>query len=96
MLYLSVWALVAAAVLLSALLIYLESEWGIILGVTTGVVICIYYFVIGPIAQFTEIGAAAIILMLLLAFALGYFSLRKAWQKLGRPDANTRHDQRSH
>jgi hypothetical protein len=96
MLYWWVWAVVAAAVLLSALLIYLESEWGIILGVTTGVVICVYYFVIGPIAQFTEITAAAIILMLMLAFALGYFSLRRAWRKLGRPDSNTRHDQRSH
>ncbi len=93
MLYLSIWAVVAAAVLLSALLIYLECAWGIVLGATTGVVICVYYFVIGP-AQFSEVTAAVIILMLLVVFVVGYFSLRKAWQKLARHEANVRPDQR--
>ncbi len=90
--YVWVWGVIAVAVLLSALLIYLEHEWGVLLGVTTGVVICILYFVIGPMAQLNDVVVAAIILTLLVSVVLGYHYARKIWRRMARPEVNARRD----
>lgn len=39
-----VWAVIAIAVLLSVLLIYLEHEWGVVLGGATAVILLTSYF----------------------------------------------------
>jgi hypothetical protein len=39
-----IWAMIAIVVLMSALLIYMEHEWGLLLGGSTAVILVISYF----------------------------------------------------
>jgi hypothetical protein len=41
---LAIWAVVAIVVVISALLIYLEHEWGLVLGGLTSVILILSYF----------------------------------------------------
>lgn len=41
---LAIWALIAVVVIISALLIYLEHEWGLVLGGLTSVILFVSYF----------------------------------------------------
>jgi hypothetical protein len=41
---LAIWAVVAVVVVISALLIYLEHEWGLVLGGLTSVILILSYF----------------------------------------------------
>ncbi|WP_174263711.1 hypothetical protein [Hyphomicrobium sp. CS1BSMeth3] len=41
---LAIWALIAVVVIISALLIYIEHEWGLVLGGLTSVILVVSYF----------------------------------------------------
>ncbi|KAB2912018.1 MAG: hypothetical protein F9K29_20765 [Hyphomicrobiaceae bacterium] len=78
---LGIWAVIAIVVLLSALLIYMEHEWGFWLGGSTAVILIISYFSAGllvrsplvvllPRSSNSTFDAMAITAVILLALAL--------------------------
>jgi hypothetical protein len=76
-----IWAVIAVVVLVSALLIYMEHEWGLVLGGSTAVILIISYFsaelimrsplvALLPQSSTSHLDAMAITAALLLVLAL--------------------------
>jgi hypothetical protein len=75
------WAVIATAVLLSVLLVYMEHEWGLVLGGITALVLISSYFLVGlvvhsplvvllPQGAASHLDAMAVIAGVLLVLAL--------------------------
>ena len=87
-----IWAVIAIVVLVSALLIYMEHEWGLLLGGSTAVILIISYFsaelimrsplvVLLPHGSRSPLDTTAIIAAILLVLALiviAYLAGRKS------------------
>lgn len=86
-----IWAVIAVVVLVSALLIYMEHEWGLALGGSTVVILVISYystelFLRSPLArllpqgstsQFDAMAITAVVLIVLALIVIAYFLGRR-------------------
>lgn len=92
------WAVIIIIVLLAALLIYMEHEWGFLLGGFTAVVLGISYLVSGVIlrspvvlilpqgsnSEFDAFAITAAILLILAMLVVAYFAGRRGARKKDR------------
>jgi hypothetical protein len=87
-----VWAIIAVVVLVSALLIYMEHEWGFLLGGYTAVILVMSYFSTGLVmrsplvallpqgsnSQFDAFAVTAVVLLALGLIVIAYLAGRRS------------------
>jgi hypothetical protein len=91
------WVMIAIAVLASALLIWMEHEWGLVLGGSTAVILVVSYFsaeflLRTPLVALLPQGARPLDTMALVAGTLVVLAIVAIAYLAGRKDASRKND----